>query len=110
MAIIAPEEHIIGYYTFSLLCFSIIGVLYAKGRLFDFLASLIATIVLITVIFCLFYTDIKNFKDVFSVIMWILVFGYSSLKVIFKLKFGLVKDIKKDQEQIHELNEKENNE
>jgi hypothetical protein len=92
MIIIAPEEHRVGYYIFSLLCFSIIGLFYNKGRLFNFFGSLACSIVLITVLFCISNEIKNNSLSIFQAIIWLILFAYPSLKFIIATKFGLVEE------------------
>ncbi len=111
MVVIAPEEHRVGYYLFSLLCFSIIGLFYNKGRLFNFFGSLAATIILIAVIFSIAHAVNKNSLPIFNAIMWIIIFAYPSLKFILRTKFGFIEE-KIKQKELDEYNQltKENNE
>jgi hypothetical protein len=109
MAIIAPEEHRIGYYIFSLFCFSITIIGFTNGKSTDFVLSLIATIVLITVIFCVIPSINNSLSSIYTVIMCSLLFGYPSLRIIIKLKFGLNKQVE-NKNQDDKLLEKENNE
>lgn len=111
MIIIAPEEHRVGYYIFSLFCFAIIGLFYNKGRLFSFFGSLAASIILITVFFCISHQIKKDSLSIVQAIMWLLVFAYPSLKFILSAKFGLVEE-KIEQVMLEEEKpfEKENNE
>lgn len=111
MIIIAPEEHRIGYYLFSLFCFSIIGLFYNKGKLFSFFGSIAASIILIAVVSCISSEIKKGSLSIFQAIIWVILFAYPSLKFIIRTKFGLV-DEKIEQAEVEQpqLVEKENNE
>jgi uncharacterized membrane protein len=109
MAIIAPEEHRIGYYIFSLFCFSSAMACLVKGKSTEFFLSVIGTIILVTIIFCMIPAINNGSSSMFGAIMFSIIFGYPSLKAVLVLRFGLNKK-KNEKENDKQLLNKENNE